>query len=62
MVERERRWVVMSGVEFGGRTLKLQLLLALLSAVEESGIRCVAVKCLDNTKNPDCEGSLLNCD
>ncbi len=27
-------------------------------ASEEGGTRCVAVKCIDITKNPDCEGSL----
>ena len=44
-----------------GSTVKLQLILVPLSAVEAGGIRGVAVKCLDITKNPDCEGSLLNC-
>ena len=29
--------------------------------VEAGGIRGVAVKCLDITKNSDCEGSLLSC-
>ncbi len=29
-----------------------------LIAVEEGGTRGVAVKCIDITKNPDCEGSL----
>ena len=38
-------------------TVKLQLILAVLSAVEVGGIRGVAVKCLDITKNSDCEGS-----
>ena len=28
---------------------------------EVGGIRGVAVKCLDITKNSDCEGSLLTC-
>ena len=42
-----------------GSTLKLQLILVLLSAVEAGGIRGVAVKCLDITKNSDCEGSSL---
>ncbi len=37
------------------------LKLARLSAVEVGGIRGVAVKCLDITKNSDCEGSLLDC-
>ena len=43
-----------------GSTLKLQLKLETLSTVEAGGIRGVAVKCLDITKNPDCEGSLLS--
>ena len=30
-----------------------------LSAGEAGGIRGVAVKCIDITKNSDCEGSLL---
>ncbi len=44
-----------------GSTVKLQLILASLSTVEVGGIRGVAVKCLDITKNSDCEGSLLDC-
>ena len=32
--------------------------LGALSARKAGGIRGVAVKCLDITKNPDCEGSL----
>ena len=44
-----------------GSTLKLQLILDVLSAVEADGISGVAVKCLDMTKNSDCEGSLLEC-
>ena len=44
-----------------GSTVKLQLILDVLSAVEAGGIRGVAVKCLDITKNSYCEGSLLNC-
>ncbi len=35
-----------------------QLELVTLSAGEEGGTRGVAVKCIDITKNPDCEGSL----
>ena len=31
------------------------------STVEVGGIRGVAVKCLDITKNSDCEGSSLDC-
>ena len=42
-------------------SVKLQLILAVLSAVEGGGIRGVAVKCLDITKNSDCEGSSLDC-
>ena len=33
-----------------------------LNALKEGGIRRVAVKCLDMTRNSDCEGSLLACD
>ncbi len=57
----ERRWVVKSVVKVFGSTVKLQLILAALGTVEVGGIRGVAVKCLDITKNSDCEGSLLNC-
>ena len=41
-----------------GLTVELQLKLAFLSAFEAGGIRGVAVKCLDITKNSDREGSL----
>ncbi len=44
-----------------GLTEELQLKLNFLSAGEESGIPSVAVKCLDITKNSDCEGSSLDC-
>ncbi len=54
--------MVKSVVKVCGSTVKLKLRLAVLSTVEVGGIRGVAVKCLDITKNPDCEGSLLNCD
>ena len=50
-----------SVVKVCGSTVKLQLILVSLSAVEAGGIRGVAVKCLDITKNSDCEGSLLSC-
>ena len=50
-----------SVVKVCGSTVKLQLILVPLSAVEAGGIRGVAVKCIDITKNPDCEGSLLSC-
>ena len=49
-----------SVVKVCGSTVKLQLILAFLSAVEVCGIRGVAVKCLDITKNSDCEGSTLS--
>ncbi len=35
-----------------------RLELVALIAGEEGGTRGVAVKCIDITKNPDCEGSL----
>ena len=52
--------MVKSVVKVCGSTVKLQLILALLSAAEAGGIRGVAVKCLDITKNSNCEGSLLS--
>ena len=48
-----------SVVKVRGSTPELQLILDILSTVEVGGIRGVAVKCLDITKNSDCEGSLL---
>ena len=39
--------------------MKLQLKLEVLSVHKDGGIRGVAVKCLDITKNSDCEGSYL---
>ena len=42
--------------------LGMPLKLAALNVRKEGGIRRVAVKCLDMTKNPDCEGSLLEHD
>ena len=50
-----------SVVKVCGSTVKLQLILDILSAVEAGGMCGVAVKCLDITKNSDCEGSLLSC-
>ena len=41
-----------------GSTVKLQLELGVLSVHKVDGIRGVAVKCLDITKNSDSEGSL----
>ena len=57
----ERRREIKSVVKVCGSTVKLQLILGVLSTVEAGGIRGVAVKCLDITKNSDCEGSLLDC-
>ncbi len=48
-------------VKVCGTTVKLQLLLGVCREAEVGGIRGVAVKCLDITKNSDCEGSLLDC-
>ncbi len=53
--------IVRAVVKVCGSNVKLQLILAALSTVEVGGIRGVAVKCLDITKNSDCEGSLLHC-
>ena len=41
-----------------GSTGDVQRELGALSEYEVCGIRGVAVKCLDITKNPDCEGSI----
>ncbi len=48
-------------VKVFGSTVKLQLILGVLGAAGVVEIRGVAVKCLDITKNSDCEGSLLDC-
>ena len=40
-----------------GSTVEVRRELVSLSVFDVSGIRGVAVKCLDITKNPDCEGS-----
>ena len=40
-----------------GSTLGLRRELVVLSVCDVGGIRGVAVKCLDITKNSDCEGS-----
>ncbi len=44
----------------GAKTVKLKGILAALRTMEVGGSRGVAVKCLDLTKNSDCEGGLLN--
>ncbi len=43
-----------------GVTIKLPLILVDFSIVEVGRIRGLAVKCIDITKNSDCEVSLLN--
>ncbi len=55
-----RRWLIKSAVKVCGSTIKLPLKLVDLSIFEVGGMRGVAVKCIDITKNSDCEGSLLN--
>ncbi len=57
----ESRRTVKSVVQDCGLTVKLHLILGVLSVAEVGGIRGVAVKCLEITKNSDCEGSLLDC-
>ena len=44
-------------VKCRGSTVEVRRELVVLSECDVSGIRGVAVKCLDITKNPDCEGS-----
>ncbi len=44
--------------EVAGLNAVRRLGLVPLIAGEEGGTRGVAVKCIDITKNPDCEGSL----
>ena len=52
-----RRMQALSGfIGFKGSADGLKL--EALSAVAAGGTRGVAVKCIDITKNPDCEGSL----
>ena len=53
-----RRRDVKSAVKVCGSTVKLPLKLAFLSVNEVGGMLRVAVKCLDMSQNPDCEGSL----
>ena len=50
--------MVKRAVKCTGSTGDVQRELAILSGYDVSGIRGVAVKCLDITKNSDCEGSL----
>ena len=48
-------------VKCRGSTVEVRRELVSLSAFDVSGIRGVAVKCLDITKNSDCEGSWRDC-
>ncbi len=54
------RWLIKSAVKVGGSTIELTLKLVVLRIEEVGGMRGVAVKCVDITKNSDGEGSLLN--
>ncbi len=56
-----RRRSYKSVVKYGSLTVEVQLILQDLSTDEVGGIDGVAVKCLDNVKNTDSEGSLLDC-
>ena len=47
-------------VKVCGSTVKVPLILVVLSTVEVGGIYGVAVKCIDTIKNTDSEGSLLD--
>ena len=48
-----------SVVKFGSSTIGLPPILYGLSVCEVGGIGSVAVKCIDITRNTDCEGSSL---
>ncbi len=50
-----------SVVKVCGSTVKLQLILDILSAVEAGGTPSVAVKCVDIRRNTSGEGGLLDC-
>ena len=47
-----------SAVKCPGSTGELPLILPVLNADAVGGMCSVAVKCIDITQNPDCEGSL----
>ena len=55
-----RRLANKSVVKSGGLTVKLPLILLVLSKVEVVGMRSVAVKCIEITQNTDCEGRSLS--
>ena len=54
-----RRRATKSGVKSCRLTVKLPWILVVLSVEEAGGIRSVAVKCIDITKNISGEGGLL---
>ncbi len=49
-------------VKDGSSTVAVPLILNGLNAVEDGGMRQVAVKCIDMSQNTDCEGSYLSSD
>ncbi len=53
---RREAWKVVG--KSGGLNTAEPLKLARLSGREVCGMRGVAVKCIDITQNPDCEGSI----
>ncbi len=44
--------------KIAGLNTSAPLIMAVLSGREVCGMRGVAVKCIDITQNPDCEGSI----
>ncbi len=52
--------MIRSAVKGCGTTIKLPLKLVDLSRYDVGGMGGVAGKCIDNTHNCDCGGSLLN--
>ncbi len=61
MVLKGAKGVCKVGGKISGLNPDVPLEMAVLSGREVCGMRGVAVKCIDITKNSDCEGSLLNC-
>ncbi len=59
---RERRGDGKAGGKSSGLNPVEQSELAVLSRREVSGMRSVAVKCIDITQNAGCEGSILEPD
>ncbi len=61
MVERDRMRALKSVVKDCGSTVKLQLILGVVSAAGVGGLRGLAVKCLDIMKTTDREGRFPEC-